>query len=295
MTLEASPSGWSSLSRVYPRRAFVLAGGGAIIGLVLAGVALFTAKGTSTLVVPADAVAMVNQQPISRIDYDAQLRVLAPEPGDATPAVRRRVLDDMVREELFVQRAKELDLAVMDPEIRASMVKAVEAQAAANVITAQATEAQIRAYFEAHKDKYASEGTMTVRDLVFPPAVAAAARSALAAGGAIPGVLGRFGGRDTARTTGEEFYFAAKIHLGDTLFAAAKVLDDGAISPTIPQVDGVHLLVMGANHRPRPYTYEEARTQAASDRQTAAIASYESADERFLHKRANILIAKDMR
>ena len=294
MTSEAPSSGWSSLNDVYPRRAFILAGGGAVVGLVLAGVALFTAKGTSTLVVPADAVAMVNQQPISRIDYDAQVRVLAPDPADVTPAVRKRVLDDMIREELFVQRAKELDLAVMDPEIRAAMVKAVEAQAAANVITSQATEGQIRAYFDAHKDKYASEGTMTVRDLVFPLAEAVGARSALVGGAPVSAVLGRYKGRDTAKTDGEEFYFAAKIHLGDALFEAAKDLENGAISPAVPQADGVHILVMGANNRPRPYTYDEARPQAASDRQTDAIARYEAADAKFLHKRANILIARDM-
>jgi parvulin-like peptidyl-prolyl isomerase len=295
MTAEAPPSGWSSLSQVYPRRAFVLAGLGAGLGLALAGVALFTAKGTSTLVVPADAVAMVNQQPISRIDYDAQLRVLAPEPGDATPAVRKQVLDDMIREELFVQRAKELDLAVMDPEIRAAMVKAVEAQAAANVVTARATEDQIRAYYDAHRDKYASEGTMTVRDLVFPQSSAEAARAALTGGSPVAAVLARFGGRDTAKTQGEEFYFAAKIHLGDALFTAAKALNDGAVSPPIAQADGAHLLVMASNHRPRPYSYEEARTQVASDRQTDAIARYEAADAKFLHKRASILIAQDMR
>ncbi|MCI3135182.1 peptidylprolyl isomerase, partial [Phenylobacterium aquaticum] len=111
----------------------------------------------------------------------------------------------------------------------------------------------------------------------------------------VAAVLARFGGRDTARTQGEEFYFAAKIHLGDALFAAAKALGDGAVSAPIAQPDGIHLLVMSSNHRPRPYSYEEARTQVASDRQTDAVARYEAADAKFLHKRANILIAQDMR
>ena len=45
---------------------------GALSGLALAGYALFTARGTSTLYVPPEDIALVNQQAISRIDYLAQ-------------------------------------------------------------------------------------------------------------------------------------------------------------------------------------------------------------------------------
>jgi hypothetical protein len=50
------------------RRSFVFMGCGALLGLLMAGYALFTARGTSTLIVPAEDVALVNQQPISRSD-----------------------------------------------------------------------------------------------------------------------------------------------------------------------------------------------------------------------------------
>jgi len=289
-----SPS-WRDLMVVNTRRAFLLMAAGGVIGLALAGVSLFTAKGTSTLIVPPDAVATVNQQPISRIDFEGQLRSLGVDPGKATPAERHGVLEDMIREELFVQRAKELDLAVVDPDIRAAMVKGVEAQAAADAITAQPTEAALRDYYDHHRERYASEGTLVVRDLVFPVGRGTTARAALAAHAPVEDVLRRTGGRDTGKTQGEEFYFAARIHLGEVLFGAARALDAGAVSQVIAQPDGDHVLLVVSNQRPRPYGFEAARAQVATDRQADAVVKAQAGDARFLRKRANILVAKDLR
>src|SRR6202041_2509190 len=152
------------------RRSFVLMGGGALLGLLMAGYSLFTARGTSTLIVPPEDVALVNQQPISRSDYLQQLQTLyGVDLPHATAAQRRKVLDDMIREELFVQRGKELDVASTDPEVRAAMVNAVELEIAADAITSQPSEAQLLTYFAAHRARYASEGIMNLRDYVFPP------------------------------------------------------------------------------------------------------------------------------
>src|SRR6202044_1999279 len=108
------------------RRSFVLMGIGALLGVAMAGYALFTARGTSTLIVPSEDVALVNQQPISRSDYLLQLQTLyGVDLQHATATQRRKVLDDMIREELFVQRGKELDVASTDPEVRSAMVNAV--------------------------------------------------------------------------------------------------------------------------------------------------------------------------
>src|SRR5579863_3578507 len=157
------------------RRSFIFMGSGALLGLLMAGYSLFTARGTSTLIVPPEDVALVNQQPISRSDYLQQLQTLYNvDLQHATPAQRRKVLDDMIREELFVQRGKELDVASTDPDVRAAMVNAVELEIAADAITAEPTEPELRAYYAAHRARYASEGTMTVRDYVFAPGEAGA-------------------------------------------------------------------------------------------------------------------------
>src|ERR1700735_4042136 len=100
-----SPNAWLDAANLNYTRALVLMAFGAVAGLVLAAIGLFTAKGTSTLVVPPEDVALVNQQPIVPSDYVAQLRTLYDtDLTHATPEQRKSVLDDMIREELFVQR-----------------------------------------------------------------------------------------------------------------------------------------------------------------------------------------------
>src|SRR5277367_141435 len=154
--MNSKASNWRDPTQVDVRRSMVMMACGAIGGLALAGYALFTARGTSTLHVPAEDVALVNQQPISRIDFLLQLQALySVDLQHATQQQRQKVLDDMIREELFVQRGKELDLAASDPEVRAALVNAVELEIAAEAITSQPSEAKLNSYFDAHREKYA--------------------------------------------------------------------------------------------------------------------------------------------
>jgi parvulin-like peptidyl-prolyl isomerase len=281
------------------RRSFVFMGSGALLGLLMAGYSLFTARGTSTLAVPPEDVALVNQQPISRIDYLQQLQTLyGVDLEHATAAQRRRVLDDMIREELFVQRGKELDVASTDPDVRSAMVNSVEQEIAADALTAQPSEAQLRGYYAAHRARYASEGVMNVRNYVFAPGDAKAAVEAAAAlrsGVPGPAVLAKWPASDSGKTNDDEFYFAAKIHLGDKLFEAAKDLPDGGVSAPIEQADGIHVLHMLKNKRPVPFDYAAARDRVLTDFRNEAIGHLRTGDEGFLRKRANVLIADDIR
>ena len=281
------------------RRSFIFMGCGALAGLLMAGYSLFTARGTSTLAVPAEDVALVNQQPISRSDYLLQLQTLfGVDFQHATAAQRRKVLDDMIREELFVQRGKELDVASTDPEVRAALVNAVELEIAADAVTSQPGEAQLRAYYAAHQARYASEGVMTLRDYVFAPGdakTAAEAALALQTGPATPALLARWHAADSGKVAGEEFYFAAKIHLGEPLFGAARELPDGGVSAPIALPDAVHVLYMVRNKKPVRFDFAAARDQVLTDYRNDAIAHLRTGDEAFLRKRANVLIADDLR
>jgi parvulin-like peptidyl-prolyl isomerase len=281
------------------RRSFVFMGSGALLGLLMAGYSLFTARGTSTLAVPPEDVALVNQQPISRSDYLLQLQTLyGVDLGKATAAQRRRVLDDMIREELFVQRGKELDVASTDPDVRSAMVNSVEQEIAADALTAQPSEAQLRGYYAARRARYASEGVMNVRDYVFAPSdskAAAEAAAALRSGASGPAVLAKWGASDSGKTGDDEFYFAAKIHLGDALYDAARDLPDGGVSAPIERADGIHVLHMLKNKKPVPFDYAAARDKVLTDFRNEAIGHLRSGDEGFLRKRANVLIADDVR
>jgi len=288
--------GWRDIRTVSPRRSLILMTIGAVIGLGVAGYALFTAKGTSTLVVPPEDVALVNQQPISRSDFLIQLQSLfSVDLAHSTAAERQKVLNDMIREELFVQRAKELDVAGIDPDVRAAMVNAVEQEIAADAITTLPSDDKLRAYYQANQARYASEGTLTVRDLVFAPDQASQAAQALKSGGAVDAVLARYSGHDSGRTKDEEFYFAAKIHLGDRDFAIARALPAGGVSAPLAEPDGVHLIYMVNNKPPVPMDFTQAREQVLTDYRDDAIRRLRIGDEAFFRKRANILIAQDLK
>jgi hypothetical protein len=130
------------LSQPGGRRSLLLCAAGAVLGLAVAGVGLFTAKGTRTSHVPAEDVAVVNQVPILMSDYVAQIRSLYNVPlSQASARQKRQVLSDMIREELYVQRGTELGLQADTVEVRQALVGAVEAQVAADVTLAQPDEA----------------------------------------------------------------------------------------------------------------------------------------------------------
>jgi hypothetical protein len=288
---------WRDLAKVNSKRSFFLTICGAVIGLLLAGYALFTAHGTSTLMVPAEDVALVNQQPISRSDYFVQLQNLyGIEFPHATNEQRQKVLNDMIREELFVQRGKELDVASTDPDVRNALVNAVELEIASDAITSQPTEAALRSYYQTHPERYASEGIMTVEDFVFPANGAAVSQAidALEIHAPTPDLIARFGGKSSGKVGDEEFYFAAKIHLGDRLFEAARGLPQGGVSAPIEMPDGIHVLYLQKNVKPALLDFAAARDKVLSDYRNERIRHLTTGDEAFLRKRANILIADDL-
>ena len=292
-------SSWRDPAGVSNVRSFVLMTSGVLLGLVLAGYSLFTARSASTLIVPAEDVALVNQQPVSRADFLALLQTLyGVDLQHSTREQRQKVLDDLIREELFVQRGKELDVASTDPDVRSALVNAVELEVAENALTSQPNEAALRQFYGAHQERYISEGIVRLKDWVFPAAslhelpLEPAELKAIIAD---PQALARLGGRDSGRANGDEFYFAAKIHLGDELFAAARDLTDGMTSAPIRLADGIHVLEMQKNKRPVPFDFAAARAQVLSDYRSQAVDRLKASGESFLRKRANLLIADDLR
>jgi parvulin-like peptidyl-prolyl isomerase len=280
-------------------RSLLMMAAGALLGLALAGYALFTARGTSTLHVPAEDVALVNQKPISRSDFLIQLNTLnGVDLSHATPEQRTKVLDGLIREELFVQRAEELDLAATDPEIRTAMSNSVEFEIAADAIAEQPTEQALRAYYDAHRERYATEGTMTVRDILFKSdAMVDAQKVADALQSAAPSaaLLQARHATESTRAGDEQFYFAARIHLGPQLFAAALHLSDAGVSAPIRDGEFIHVLYMVKNRAPVQLEFDKARDRVLNDYRKSAVARLLSSDEVFLRKRANLQIADDMR
>lgn len=287
--------GMLDIHRVDAGRSLLIAAVAALAGLGMAGYSLFTAPGTTTLLVPAEDVALVNQQPVARSDFQQMLRALV---GDsttpATTAQKAHVLDEMIREELYVQRGKELDVASTDSEVRAAMVSAVEQSIAADVTSSIPSDDQLRSYYEKHKNDYATVGALNVRNLLFPAGKGAAAREQLGSGKRAAQVMAALGGRGATGTDDSEYYFAARIHLGEPLFAAASALPAGEISQPVSLPDGDHILIVLANGKPQPQGFAQARSQLFNDYQKDAVARAQAAERSFLRRRANVLIAKDL-
>ena len=297
--------GFWDFKRVNPMRSMIGFGLGATIGLGIAGFGLFTAKGTVTHVVPPENVALVNQRPILRTDFIAQIETELGKPfAEATLAERLKVLDEMLREELFVQRGLELDFPGTDPDTRTALVAAVEQQVVADITTHQPADAELQKYFEENRASYATEGTMALHNLVLPKAKASGpdalatvekAADALRAHTALDEVVKTYGLQEVVaeHASDEQFYFAQKIHLGEGLYERALTLNDGDVSAPIAAADGIHVIQMVKQVKPLPLTFERVRSQVLNDYVTAAKKRLEDADLRYLRDKADILIAED--
>jgi parvulin-like peptidyl-prolyl isomerase len=291
----SSPPGdeiWD-MNRPVGRRSLLLAAAGALIGLAFAGFGLFTAQGTRTAAVPAEDAALVNNVPILRADLVAQTAALHSVPySKTTPEQRKQVLDGMIREELYVQRGVEMGLTNDDIDVRQALVQATEGQIAQDAATAKPAETELRQWYDTHRQQYASEGMMTLREWVVAPGSDAKRTVAALRSGLPPGSLGL---RTTGRVDdGEEFYFAAQEHLGPAIFTVARMLGDGAYSDPLAAPDGSHILQMVHNRPPIPTAYEDVRDQVLRDFLAAKVTRLQEGNRRFLKKRADVKIASDL-
>jgi parvulin-like peptidyl-prolyl isomerase len=301
---DLSSSAFIEAPKPQVRRSMLCYALGALIGLALAGYGLFTAKGTRSHSVPPEALALVNGRPILRSDFMTQVQSQFAAPfAQSTPEQRRQVFEDMLAEELQVQRGLEIDLPSFDPDVRAAMAAGVQLEITADVAAEQPNDNELREYYEANKGKYVGEGVMRVRDLVANTmANAQEAVVALRAGTPLEQVMQRYRLADSGKLmdaghtdTGEIFEFAAKAKLGPTGYAAAAALQNGQTSDPIPQGDGAHVIVMIEHRMPVQENYAAAADQVWTDFKNDAQARVREANVRYLRSRADILLSTDAR
>ena len=299
------------LSKPQVRRSMFFFALGALIGLAVAGYGLFTAQGTRSHSVPPEALALVNGRPILRSDFMTQVQTQFSTPFAQTAAgERRKVLEDMLAEELQVQRGLEIDLPSFDPDVRTALVAGVQLEVTADVLAQQPTKDQLREYYAAHKEKYVSEGVLRMRDLVakhgagpgteLEMANVQRAVAALRAGQPLDEVMRRYRLEDSGALmeaghadTGEIFEFAAKAKLAPPVYAAAATLERGQVSEPIQQGDGAHVIVMLEHRLPVQEDYAAAADQVWTDYKNDAQTRVREANVRYLRSRADILLSVD--
>jgi hypothetical protein len=303
-THDPAEEGKWSLAEPSARRSLLLLAFGAVVGLGIAGFGLFTAKGTGTHTVPPEMAALVNQQPILVSDFTTQLQSEFGVPiGRATEAQRKKVLNDMINEELMVQRGMEMNLPGSDPDVRTALVAGVELQNSANVLAKQPTQAEMQAYYDAHKDRYRTQGVLTLFDVYLAPAAdrtldqnlttMAQAAKDLRAGTAPDEVIKKYNLQIAHKVNGEELDFAAKIHLGDTLYNA--IVDDKPGQITDPIVDKdntVHVMQIGKRVPSVQLSLADAANQVFTDYKKDAQDKVQADNIAFLKSKAEILLQK---
>ena len=231
------------------RRARVLLALGAATGLAMAVASLVAGTGERRLA--ADTVAIVNETPIRRDDY---LRALAAVANDRrTPldeADKRRILNRLIDEELLLQRGLALGLAERDRSVRAPLVAAtIDLLARA---TAEPSTAELRAFYDAHRDYFAEPGRLRVRQIL----VRIEGRSEASAQGRADDVARRLRageafetvraalGDEEAAPIPDDLLFVEKLrdYVGDTAARAALALDVGGTSDAVRTSMGFHVL-----------------------------------------------------
>lgn len=289
-----------------PQRPMVLGMLAALAGFGLTGVGVFHPAPKAFSAPPPGDVALVNDQPILMSDFITEVQnATGGDFSEATPAERAKVLRSMIDQELLVQRALALNLPEEDTDVRAGLVDGVNNEISAGVLGNPPTEAAVRAYFDAHRDAYTTSGLMNLTDLVLrvggyenvdqstDQAMADAAQAVyeLRSGAALDSIEQHFGIADSGKVSGDTLDFAAQIHLGPKLFAAAKGMTDGQVSDPISDADGVHVLVM--HHRQAPITadFDSVRNNVYNDFIKTEEARQQQANLTYLRSTAKILVA----
>jgi hypothetical protein len=133
-----------------------LLAGGMLVGAALA--VFYIVRVPDTAEPTADAVAWVNDRPISRASYERALQAVAGDRkgGTLREDDRERVLQRLIDQELLIDRAIELGLHERDPQIRNQLattmidflVRRAEDEATA------ADEAELRAFYEEQRFRF---------------------------------------------------------------------------------------------------------------------------------------------
>jgi hypothetical protein len=140
---------------------------GAAVGLGLAAIGLLESRGNATAI-PANAAAVVGDRTIRIVDYR---RVLAGVESDlrnpVDEAMRRRVLDRMIDEELLVQRALELGLAVIDRRVRGELTSGLIDSIVSEADADEPDDRAIARHYEENIDFFTRPGRLRAESLFF--------------------------------------------------------------------------------------------------------------------------------
>jgi len=302
-------SGWTKVVTAVtqrPTRTRVLPALGLALGLGVAAAGMFAKPPQTLTEVPPGYVAVVNNKGLLLSDLIAEVEATGTPFGEATPDQKRTVLRNMIEEEIRVQRAVALDIPETTIEVRQSLASVVIEQAAAPLLGIQPTEDELRAYYNANRANYTTDGSMLMHDLLLrfggfenanqtetqALSDATAAAYQLRSGTSIEYIQEHFGFVDSGRILHtEQPDFAAKIKLGDNLYKVAQTLADGDVSEPITAEDGVHLLVMDKRIPSTVGDFTAVRQKVYTDYRKDQLVTAGKENLKLLRNQSTVLIA----
>ena len=182
-----------------------------------------------------DVIATVNGVAIGRADYQRALgSLVADKRSPVTAADERRVLDNLVDEQLLVERGLELGLGEQDIAVRKALIDAMIQFAVAGAAGREPDEAELRRFYAERPQLVLSDAQLRVRVVSFPSRDAARVESMRRA------LLGGASFDDAVRKAGAE-----PVAVPDTLLPPGKLADyagpavrDAALAMTPGDVAG---------------------------------------------------------
>ncbi|MEI7932660.1 MAG: hypothetical protein WCI21_06360, partial [Alphaproteobacteria bacterium] len=150
-----------------PVRPFALAIAAGLIGLAIAASGLFKPASVEVTAVPPGVVALVNGEPVLESDYRLEIEQKYGVPYvQITEAQRAEFLQEIIDQELLVQRALALDLPEQDSNVRTALQDSVGALTSAQARGEQPDDEVLRAHFLAHRERFDTDGSMQLTDLL---------------------------------------------------------------------------------------------------------------------------------
>jgi parvulin-like peptidyl-prolyl isomerase len=291
------------------RRALVLLGAGAVLGLAFAAFGLMR-DAPGGMIGPGglapDAIASVNGEPVRLEAYERAVQALASDRrsplGDAE---KRHVLDRLVDEELLVQRGLELGFARHDRRIRGDLVSAVIQLVVQQAEASEPDDDEVERFYRENRDYFARTGRLRVQQILVrarPSEDEADARrraeqavERLRAGEAFETVDEALGDPQVAPLPAD-LLPATKLreYVGPTAARAALALQAGEVTDPVRSASGFHVLRLADLEEGRvpPLSEIEAGVRAELVRRAGDEALRGYLDE--LRERADLRVADEL-
>jgi hypothetical protein len=272
---------------------------GAAVGLALAVWGALAPVGSARL--SPGAMARVNRVEISLEAFRfAAARLASGRHAALTERDRRWVVDQLINEELLVQRGVEVGLLESDTMVRKAIANAVLDRVFADAAAVTPSEGKLRAFYEAYKARFARPARIRVQQIYFSGANAAArdrakqAYDALAHGMPFGIAQQRYADPNSDPIPDAMIpLHELRDRAGPKLTNAALALNPGAISRPIESSSGYHILYVADFEPERIPSYETIRSQVEDEfrRRAPDDALQELLDG--LRRNANIALAPD--